>query len=87
MTHEEFTSADPDKDGTLTKDEHLTVVEKQFKAADPDNEGTVSTGDWYVDEFGMPTRLITACELRFRGLVKRRGAAYHEAGQIILGSA
>jgi hypothetical protein len=27
-THEEFTAADPDKDGTLTKDEYLAVVER-----------------------------------------------------------
>jgi hypothetical protein len=46
LTHEEFAAADPDKDGTLTKDEYLAVVEKQFKAADPDNEGTVSTAEF-----------------------------------------
>ena len=37
-----FAKADPDKDGTLTKDEYLTIVELRFKAADPDNDGTVS---------------------------------------------
>ena len=42
LTHKEFTAADPDNDGTLTKEEYLAVVEKRFKAADPDNDGTVS---------------------------------------------
>jgi Ca2+-binding EF-hand superfamily protein len=37
----EFASADPDKDGTLSKDEYLKVVENRFKAADPDNDGTL----------------------------------------------
>jgi hypothetical protein len=30
----EFAAVDPDKDGTLTKDEYFTIVEKRFKAAD-----------------------------------------------------
>jgi hypothetical protein len=38
----EFAAADPDKDGTLTKDEYFTIVEKRSKAVDPDNDGTVS---------------------------------------------
>ena len=46
MTRQEFTAADPDKDGTLTNDEYLTVVEKRFKAADPDNDDTVSTAEF-----------------------------------------
>jgi hypothetical protein len=37
----EFAPADPDKDGTLSKDEYLKVVESRFKAADPDNDGTI----------------------------------------------
>ena len=37
----DFTAADPDKDGTLTKDEYLAVVEARFKAADPDNDGKI----------------------------------------------
>jgi Ca2+-binding EF-hand superfamily protein len=42
LTQKEFKAADPDNDGTLSKDEYLAVVEKRFKAADPDNDGTVS---------------------------------------------
>ena len=41
MSATEFASADPDKDGTLSKDEYLKVVESRFKAADPDNDGTL----------------------------------------------
>jgi Ca2+-binding EF-hand superfamily protein len=41
VTAAEFAAADPDKDGTLTKDEYLTIVDKRFKAADPDNDGTL----------------------------------------------
>jgi Ca2+-binding EF-hand superfamily protein len=41
LSAKEFATADPDKDGTLTKDEYLAVVEQRFKAADPDNDGTL----------------------------------------------
>jgi len=37
-----FRSADPDKDGTLSKDEYLALVEKLFKQADVDHDGTLS---------------------------------------------
>jgi hypothetical protein len=43
---QEFTAADPDNDGTLSKDEYLAVVERRFKAADPDNDGTVSAAEF-----------------------------------------
>jgi Ca2+-binding EF-hand superfamily protein len=45
LTQKELAAADPDKDGTLSKDEYLAVVEKRFKAADPDNDGTVSAAE------------------------------------------
>jgi Ca2+-binding EF-hand superfamily protein len=41
----EFAAADPDNDGTLTKDEYFTIVEKRFKAADPNSDGTVSAAE------------------------------------------
>jgi Ca2+-binding EF-hand superfamily protein len=41
LSAKEFAAADPDNDGTLTKDEYLAVVEQRFKAADPDNDGTL----------------------------------------------
>jgi Ca2+-binding EF-hand superfamily protein len=37
----ELAAADPDHDGTLTKDEYLAVVEQRFAAADPDHDGTL----------------------------------------------
>ncbi len=36
-----FKTADPDNDGTLSKDEFLTMVSVMFKDADPDNDGTL----------------------------------------------
>ncbi|MGB6177090.1 MAG: EF-hand domain-containing protein [Methylocella sp.] len=38
----EFKGADPDRDGTLTKDEYLGLVEKLFNAADADKDGTLT---------------------------------------------
>ena len=46
LTPNEFKAAEPDNDGTLSKDEYLAVVEKRFKAADPDNDGTVSAAEF-----------------------------------------
>ncbi len=40
-----FKKADPDNDGTLTKEEFLTIVKARFKAADADNDGTVSVAE------------------------------------------
>jgi Ca2+-binding EF-hand superfamily protein len=37
-----FKAADPDNDGTLTKDEYLALVEKLFNKADVDHDGTLS---------------------------------------------
>ncbi|WP_395665916.1 EF-hand domain-containing protein [Methylocella sp.] len=37
----EIVKADPDKDGTLDKNEYLVVVEKLFVLADPDKDGTL----------------------------------------------
>jgi Ca2+-binding EF-hand superfamily protein len=46
LTQKELKEADPDNDGTLSKDEYLAVVEKRFKAADPDNDGTLSAAEF-----------------------------------------
>jgi hypothetical protein len=40
-----FAAADPDHDGTLSKDEYLALVEKLFKEADPDHDGTLSAAE------------------------------------------
>ena len=36
-----FKTADPDNDGTLSKDEFLVMVAAMFKDADPDSDGTL----------------------------------------------
>jgi Ca2+-binding EF-hand superfamily protein len=41
LSAKELAAADPDHDGTLTKDEYLAVVEQRFGAADPDHDGTL----------------------------------------------
>jgi Ca2+-binding EF-hand superfamily protein len=41
LSPKEFAAADPDHDGTLTKDEYLAVVEQRFNAANPDKDGTL----------------------------------------------
>lgn len=46
LGRQEFAAADPDHDGTLSKDEYLAVVEQRFKAADPDHDGTVSAAEF-----------------------------------------
>jgi Ca2+-binding EF-hand superfamily protein len=41
LSAKELAAADPDHDGTLTKDEYLAVVGARFNAADPDHDGTL----------------------------------------------
>ena len=41
LSAKELAGADPDHDGTLTKEEYLAVVEQRFRAADPDGDGTL----------------------------------------------
>jgi Ca2+-binding EF-hand superfamily protein len=42
VTPQEFAVADRNRDGKLSKEEYLSVVESRFKAADPNNTGKVS---------------------------------------------
>ena len=42
LSAREFAAADVDKEGTLTKDECLAIVEQRFKVADTDKEGTLT---------------------------------------------
>jgi hypothetical protein len=37
LNRKDIAAADTDKDGTVTKDEYLGLVEKRFKAADADH--------------------------------------------------
>ena len=41
LSAKELAAADPDHDGTLTKEEYLAIVEQRFNAADPDHDGTL----------------------------------------------
>jgi Ca2+-binding EF-hand superfamily protein len=41
LSTEELAVADPDHDGTLSKDEYLAIVEQRFNAADSDHDGTL----------------------------------------------
>jgi Ca2+-binding EF-hand superfamily protein len=41
LSAKELATADPDHDGTLSKDEYLAAVEQRFAAADPDHDGTL----------------------------------------------
>jgi Ca2+-binding EF-hand superfamily protein len=41
-----FAAADTDKDGTLSKEEYLGLVEQLFKAADTDHDGTLSPAEF-----------------------------------------
>jgi EF hand/EF-hand domain pair len=41
LSAKELAAANPDHDGTLTKDEYLALVEQRFGAADPDHDGTL----------------------------------------------
>jgi EF hand/EF-hand domain pair len=41
LSAKELAAADPDHDGTLTKEEYLALVEQRFRAADPDHDGTL----------------------------------------------
>jgi Ca2+-binding EF-hand superfamily protein len=59
LTHKEFTAADPDNDGTLSKDEYLAMVEERFKAADPDNDGTVSAAEFKTHAGQSLTKLLS----------------------------
>jgi Ca2+-binding EF-hand superfamily protein len=42
LSNADFKAADADHDGTLTKDEYFTIVEKLFNGADVDKDGTLS---------------------------------------------
>jgi Ca2+-binding EF-hand superfamily protein len=42
----ELAAADPDNDGTLTKDEYLAVVTQRFNAANPDKDGTLDAKEF-----------------------------------------
>lgn len=53
-----FKTADPDNDGTLSKDEFLTMVSVMFKDADPDNDGTLDAKE-LASKKGMALLRVT----------------------------
>jgi|SRR5215475_2125396 len=57
LTVAQFSWADRDHDGTLTKDEYLALVEREFRAADPDGDGTVSRAE-FNSRAGLPLRRL-----------------------------
>ena len=58
MSRKEFAAADPDKDGTLTKEEYLAVVERRFKAADKDHDGTLANWEFQTPKGRALVRLL-----------------------------
>jgi Ca2+-binding EF-hand superfamily protein len=58
MSRKEFAAADPDKDGTLTREEYLAVVEQRFKAADKDHDGTLSNWEFQTPKGRALVRLL-----------------------------
>jgi Ca2+-binding EF-hand superfamily protein len=46
LSKKEFKAADPDSDGTLSKDEFLAAVAALFKDADPDSDGTLDAAEF-----------------------------------------
>jgi hypothetical protein len=57
MTVAEFSWADRNHDGSLSKDEYLALVERQFRAADLDNDSTVSRAE-FESKSGLPLRRL-----------------------------
>ncbi len=53
----QFSWADRDHDGTLTKDEYLALVEREFRAADPDGHGSVSRAK-FMSRAALPLRRL-----------------------------
>ena len=52
--------ADPDNDGTLTKDEYLEYVEYPFKRADTDGDGTIDAKEGRTHAGRVLLRLLRA---------------------------
>ena len=53
-----FKEADPDNDGSLSKDEYLGLVEKLFKKADADRDGTLSVKELHSPSGRALKRLL-----------------------------
>ncbi len=58
VNRKEFTAADADHDGTLSKEEYLALVEQRFKAADADHDGTLVNWEFHTPKGRALTRLL-----------------------------
>jgi hypothetical protein len=57
LSRKDFAAANPDKNGTLTKDKYLALVEQRFMAADADHSGTLSLKEFH-SRAGLPLRRL-----------------------------
>jgi Ca2+-binding EF-hand superfamily protein len=53
-----FAAADADKDGTLSKDEYLTIVEQRFNAADANHDGKLVNFEFHTPQGKALTKLL-----------------------------
>jgi EF-hand domain/EF hand len=59
ISKEELQSNDPDRDGTLTKDEFLAIVDQRFKAADANHDGKLKIEEFTSALGAALVKLIT----------------------------
>jgi Ca2+-binding EF-hand superfamily protein len=60
LTFQEFRRADTDKDGTIDKDEFLSVVMSRFQTADKDHDGTLDKKELERSAGKLLLRLFSA---------------------------
>ena len=58
LSAKELAVADPDHDGTLSKDEYLAIVEQRFNAADSDHDGTLDAKELHSSAGVSLVRLV-----------------------------
>ena len=58
LSRKEFAAADADKDGTLSKEEYLTVVAQRFKAADASHDGKLVNWEFQTPKGRALVRLL-----------------------------
>jgi hypothetical protein len=58
LTRKQFAAADADKNGTLSKDEYLAVVEQRFDAADAKHDGKLVNWEFHTPAGRALTRLL-----------------------------
>ncbi len=58
LSRKEFAAADADKDGTLSKEEYLTLVAQRFKAADAKHDGKLVNWEFQTHKGRALVRLL-----------------------------